>query len=132
MSMQDPISDMLARIHNAQAVAKKEVLMPMSQIKLNIAKVLKAEGYITDCQEAKDEAAKPLLQITLKYFEGRPVIAKLKRVSRPGLRVYRGKADLPKVKNGLGIAIVSTSQGVMTDREARRLGQGGEILCYVD
>lgn len=130
MSMQDPIADMLIRIQNAQAVAKKEVTMPLSKLKLGIGEVLKKEGFIIDCQEVK-EAQKPEMVITLKYHEGRPVISELKRGSRPGLRVYKSKDALPTVKNGLGVVVVSTSKGVMSDREARRLGEGGEILCYV-
>jgi len=128
--MQDPVADMLVRIRNAQAVAKKEVAMPRSKLKIGIAEVLKKEGFITDCQEVK-EAQKPEMLITLKYHEGRPVISELKRGSRPGLRVYKAKDAIPTVKNGLGVVIVSTSKGVMSDREARRLGEGGEILCYV-
>lgn len=130
MSMQDPIADMLIRIQNAQAVAKKEVTMPRSKLKMSIAGVLKKEGFIVDYQEVK-EAEKPQMAITLKYYEGRPVISDLKRASRPGLRVYKSKDDLPTVKNGLGVVVISTSKGVMSDREARRLGEGGEILCYV-
>ncbi len=130
MSMQDPIADMLVRIQNAQAVAKKEVKMPQSKLKMSIAEVLKNEGFIVDYQEVKD-AEKPEMMITLKYYDGKPVISELKRGSRPGLRVYKNKNELPTVKNGLGIVIVSTSKGVMSDREARRLGEGGEILCYV-
>ncbi len=126
MSNQDPIADMLTRVRNALAVAKKEVKVPLSKLKLAIAKVLKAEGYITDF--SKEDG---LMNISLKYYEGIPVISEIKRVSRPGLRVYKGKEDLPKVKNGLGIAIISTSKGIMSDREARRLGLGGEVLCYV-
>lgn len=129
MTMQDPIADLLTRIRNAQAVTKKEVVMPWSTLKGSIANVLKEEGFIVDWEEIK--STKPELKITLKYFEGRPVIDTLERVSRPGLRIYKGKDAIPKVKNGLGVAIVSTSQGVMSDRAARRLGQGGEILCYV-
>lgn len=130
MSMQDPIADMLIRIKNAQEVAKKEVRMPCSKLKVSIANVLKAEGFIVDFQKLND-VKKPEMVITLKYFEGQPVISYLKRVSRPGLRVYRGGDELPTVKNGLGIVIVSTSKGVMSDHQARRLGEGGEILCYV-
>lgn len=130
MSMQDPISDMLTRIRNANMMGKHSVSMPMSKVKYALAKVLLEEGYIETCEEDK-EAEKPTLKITLKYFEGRPVIENLQRISRPGLRVYRDKDNLPKVKNGLGIAIVSTSKGVMSDRQARRLGEGGEIVCYV-
>jgi small subunit ribosomal protein S8 len=127
--MQDPISDMLTRIRNGQAASKVSVKMPSSKQKVAIAAVLKAEGYITDFVVAGD--TKPVLEVTLKYFEGKKVIDTLKRVSRPGLRIYKGAADLPKVMAGLGIAIVSTSQGVMTDRAARKASIGGEIICYV-
>ena len=130
MTMQDPISDMLTRIRNSQAVNKKEVVMPFSTVKFAIAKVLKAEGYIADYRESGEGIERSLI-ITLKYFEGAPVIDNLRRVSRPGLRIYKNKDELPEVKNGLGIAIVSTSKGVMSCREARRLGQGGEIICMV-
>ncbi len=130
MNIQDPISDMLTRIRNAQAVAKKEVAIPMSKLKIGIAKVLKDEGYIVDYQEANGSAT-PSIVVTLKYYEGKPVISEIDRVSRPGLRVYKTKDELPKVKNGLGVAIISTSKGVMSDREARRQGEGGEIICYV-
>lgn len=129
MSMQDPISDMLTRIRNGQAASKVSVKMPSSKQKVAIAKVLKDEGYITDFAVAGD--TKPELEVTLKYFEGKKVIDTLKRVSRPGLRIYKGASDLPKVMAGLGIAIVSTSQGVMTDRAARKACIGGEIICYV-
>lgn len=129
MSMQDPIADMLTRIRNAQQVGKTSVSMPASKLKKSIAQVLKDEGYITDFQVA--ETAKPDLTIELKYFEGKPVIAELDRVSRPGLRAYSGKGGLPSVRSGLGIAIVSTSKGVMTDRAARAAGVGGEVLCTV-
>lgn len=129
MSMQDPISDMLTRIRNGQAASKVSVKMPSSKQKVAIAAVLKAEGYITDFVVAGD--TKPELEVTLKYFEGKKVIDTLKRVSRPGLRIYKGANDLPKVMAGLGIAIVSTSQGVMTDRAARKASIGGEIICYV-
>jgi small subunit ribosomal protein S8 len=129
MSMQDPISDMLTRIRNGQAASKVSVKMPSSKQKIAIAKVLKDEGYITDFAVAGD--TKPVLEVTLKYFEGKKVIDTLKRVSRPGLRIYKGANDLPKVMAGLGIAIVSTSQGVMTDRAARKACIGGEIICYV-
>lgn len=128
--MQDPISDMLTRIRNAQAVAKKEVTMPLSTLKLSIAKVLKEEGYIVDYHK-EDNLTKPLLTIELKYHEGKSVIAHIERVSCPALRVYNGKDELPMVKNGLGISIISTSKGVMSDRQARRQGEGGEVLCYV-
>ncbi len=127
--MQDPISDMLTRIRNGQAANKVSVKMPSSKQKVAIAAVLKAEGYITDYVVAGD--TKPELEVTLKYFEGKKVIDTLKRVSRPGLRIYKGANDLPKVMAGLGIAIVSTSQGVMTDRAARKACIGGEIICYV-
>ena len=127
--MTDPIADMLTRVRNAQSAAKVDVTMPSSKLKMAIAKVLQDEGYITGF--SSDGAVKPTLTISLKYFEGRPVIDELKRVSRPGLRIYKNKHELPKILNGLGIAIVSTSAGVMTDREARTSGRGGEILCTV-
>ncbi len=127
--MTDPIADMLTRVRNAQSAAKFDVAMPSSKLKLAIAKVLQDEGYITGFKA--DTSVKPTLTVTLKYFEGRPVIDELKRISRPGLRIYKNKNELPKVLNGLGIAIVSTSAGVMTDREARSSGRGGEILCTV-
>lgn len=130
MSLQDPISDMLTRIRNAQAATKQTVAMPSSTRKVAIAKVLKDEGYIADYSVAPVEG-KLTLTVTLKYFEGRPVIDSLRRVSRPGLRIYRGKSELPKVIGGLGVAIVSTSRGLMTDRAARAQGIGGEIICYV-
>ena len=129
MSMQDPISDMLTRIRNGQAASKVSVKMPSSKQKVAIAAVLKAEGYITDYAVAGD--TKPELEVTLKYFEGKKVIDTIKRVSRPGLRIYKGTNDLPKVMAGLGIAIISTSHGVMTDRAARKASIGGEIICYV-
>jgi len=130
MSMSDPIADMLTRIRNAQATNKVSVTMPSSKVKAGIAAVLKDEGYINDFRV--DEAGgKPTLEITLKYLEGRGVIDMLQRVSRPGLRQYRGKSDLPRVFNGLGVAIVSTSSGIMTDAAAREAGQGGEVLCVV-
>ena len=130
MSMQDPIADMLTRIRNAQAVAKKIVVMPVSKLKLSIATVLKDEGFIIDFTQGK-ESTQPEMTLVLKYHEGQPVISDLVRVSKPGLRVYKDKNELPKVKNGLGVAIISTSKGVMSDREARRRGEGGEVLCYV-
>lgn len=130
MSMQDPISDMLTRVRNSLAVAKHNTVMPASTVKTAIAHVLKDEGYIKDFAN-RGEGVEAVLDITLKYHQGQPVIERLERVSRPSLRVYKGKDDLPEVDNGLGIAIVSTSQGVMTARRARDLGQGGEILCYV-
>ncbi|MFW0079221.1 MAG: 30S ribosomal protein S8 [Coxiella endosymbiont of Haemaphysalis qinghaiensis] len=128
--MQDPISDMLTRIRNAQAVGKQEVAMPSSKLKLSIAEVLKNEGYIVNCHE-ENSLNKPRLIITLKYHKGESVISTVKRVSGPSLRVYKSKDKLPKVNNGLGIAIISTSKGVMSDRQARRRGEGGEIICYV-
>ena len=127
--MTDPIADMLTRVRNAQAASKFDVTMPSSKLKLSIAKVLQDEGYIAGY--SSDNAVKPTLTVTLKYYEGRPVIDELKRVSRPGLRIYKNKNELPKILNGLGIAIVSTSAGVMTDREARNTGRGGEIICTV-
>jgi small subunit ribosomal protein S8 len=127
--MQDPISDMLTRIRNGQAASKVSVKMPSSKQKVAIAAVLKAEGYVTDFAVAGD--TKPELEVTLKYFEGKKVIDTIKRVSRPGLRIYKGANDLPKVMAGLGIAIISTSHGVMTDRAARKASIGGEIICYV-
>ncbi|MCH9671346.1 MAG: 30S ribosomal protein S8 [Gammaproteobacteria bacterium] len=130
MSMQDPIADMLTRIRNGQMAGKAQVVMPASKVKSAIAVVLKDEGYIRDA-EVKPGEGHPELTVTLKYFEGRPVIASLKRVSRPGLRVYRPKDNLPKVMGGLGVAIVSTSHGLMTDRAARSAGYGGEVLCTV-
>lgn len=130
MSMTDPIADMLTRIRNAQKNEKTAVTMPSSKIKAAIAAVLKQEGYVTDFAVA-DEDGKSLLTITLKYFEGRPVINEMRRVSRPGLRAYRARDDLPKVMGGLGIAIVSTSAGLMTDRAARSAGHGGEVICFV-
>ena len=130
MSMSDPIADMLTRIRNGQSAGKVTVSMPASTKKSAIAAVLKDEGYIVDFA-AQDVDGKPVLTVTLKYFEGKPVIAKIDRVSRPGLRIYKGKDSIPRVQSGLGIAIVSTSQGVMTDRAARAAGQGGEVLCTV-
>jgi small subunit ribosomal protein S8 len=130
MSMQDPVSDMLTRIRNAQSVAKADLNMPSSKLKEAIAKVLQQEGFIED-YAVTEEQVMPILSITLKYFEGRPVIADLQRVSRPGLRIYKKKNELPKVKDGLGVAIISTAQGVMSDRQARQKGLGGEVICYV-
>jgi len=130
MSMQDPIADMLTRIRNGQAANKVSVKMPSAKLKVAIAKVLKEEGYITDYAVA-DEGNKPELEITLKYFQGKPVVETIQRVSRPGLRIYKGKDELPKVMGGLGVAIVSTSKGLMTDRAARLAGMGGEVVCYV-
>jgi small subunit ribosomal protein S8 len=130
MSMSDPIADMLTRIRNAQMVQKVSVAMPASKLKTAIAAVLKAEGYIDDFA-VRGEATKPQLEIALKYYAGKPVIEHIERVSRPGLRVYKGRHDIPNVKNGLGVAIVTTPKGVMTDRKARQAGIGGEVLCYV-
>lgn len=130
MSMTDPIADMLVRIKNAAAVRKAMVKMPSSKIKLSIANVLKAEGYISDVRQTGD-AKKPELEIVLKYFEGKPVIERIERYSRSGLRKYRGKDELPKVLGGLGVSIISTSKGIMTDRDARQAGVGGEVLCLV-
>jgi len=130
MSMSDPIADMLTRIRNAQAVEKTSVVMPSSKLKVAIAKVLKDEGYI-DGFAVRGEEARPELEISLKYYAGRPVIERIERVSRPGLRVYKGRHDIPQVMNGLGVSIVTTPQGVMTDRKARQAGIGGEVLCYV-
>ena len=136
MSMSDPIADMLTRIRNAQGVEKVDVTMPASKLKVAIAEVLKDEGYIDGFEVVNGEtagtnAAKPELRIGLKYYAGRPVIERLERVSRPGLRIYKGRSDIPQVMNGLGVAIVSTSRGVMTDRKARTEGVGGEVICYV-
>ncbi|MBA1275616.1 30S ribosomal protein S8 [Stutzerimonas azotifigens] len=129
MSMQDPLADMLTRIRNAQMAEKSVVSMPSSTLKVAVANVLQSEGYITGYQVSSD--AKPQLSIELKYFEGRPVIEELKRVSRPGLRQYKSVDQLPKVRGGLGVSIVSTNKGVMTDRAARAAGVGGEVLCTV-
>lgn len=135
MSLQDPISDMLTRIRNAQAVRKVKTAVNYSKLNLAIAKLLKEEGYILGYEkteiESKKNNAKSMLLIQLKYFMGAPVIVEMIRVSRPGLRQYRNKDELPKVKNGLGIAIISTSKGLMTDKVARQQGHGGEVLCYV-
>jgi small subunit ribosomal protein S8 len=130
MSMSDPIADMLTRIRNAQSVNKPVVTMPSSKVKAAIASVLKDEGYIDDFAVQSSEG-KAQLNISLKYYAGRPVIETISRVSKPGLRVYRGSNDIPKVMNGLGVTIVSTSKGVMTDRKARAAGVGGEVLCVV-
>ena len=127
--MTDPIADMLTRIRNAQAANKADVTMPASKLKAAIAKVMKEEGFITD-YSVNDEA-KPKMTVTLKYYEGRPVIDNMKRVSRPGLRIYKSKDELPRVLNGLGIAIISTSAGVMTDKSARAAGHGGEVICTI-
>lgn len=130
MSMSDPLGDMLTRIRNAQMVAKPTVSVPSSKVKVAIAQVLKDEGYI-DGFEVKKDGNKSELQISLKYYAGRPVIEHIERVSRPGLRIYKGRHDIPNVMNGLGVAIVTTPKGVMTDRKARQAGIGGEVLCYV-
>lgn len=129
MSMQDPIADMLTRIRNGQAANKVAISMPSSKLKVAIANVLAAEGYIESVKVSED--VKPELEITLKYFQGKPVVESIQRVSRPGLRIYKRKDELPKVMGGLGVAVVSTSKGVMTDRAARQAGLGGEIICYV-
>jgi small subunit ribosomal protein S8 len=138
MSMSDPIADMLIRIRNAQLVGHAEVAMPASKLKASIAQVLKDEGYIEDFairekggDKGGGDGVKKELRIGLKYYAGRPVIERLERVSKPGLRVYRGRDDIPRVMNGLGVAILSTSRGVMTDRKARADGVGGEVLCFV-
>ena len=130
MSMSDPIADMLTRIRNAQLAEKLSVAMPSSRVKASIAQVLKDEGYIDDFK-VREEDGKPTLELALKYYAGEPVIEKIERVSRPGLRIYKGRDDIPQIMNGLGIAIVSTSKGVMTDRKARATGIGGEVLCIV-
>ena len=131
MSMTDPIADMFTRIRNAQATAKATVSMPASKVKVAIVKVLKDEGYVRDFQVSKAENNKSVLEIALKYFEGKPAIDKLDRVSRSGLRVYRGKDELPKVMAGLGIAIISTPAGIMSDAQARAKGVGGEVIGTV-
>jgi small subunit ribosomal protein S8 len=128
--MSDPIADMLTRIRNGQSAGKVSIILPASKKKMAIAGVLKNEGYISDVN-ASDADGKPVMEITLKYFQGQPVIDMVKRVSRPGLRIYKGRGELPKVRGGLGIAIVSTSRGVMTDREARKQGHGGEVIAFV-
>ncbi|MBP7451158.1 MAG: 30S ribosomal protein S8 [Ottowia sp.] len=130
MSMSDPIADLLTRIRNAQMVAKQTVSVPSSKVKVAIAQVLKDEGYI-DGFEVKSDSGKSELLISLKYYAGRPVIERIERVSRPGLRVYKGSGAIPQVMNGMGVAIVTTPKGVMTDRKARATGVGGEVLCYV-
>jgi len=130
MSMTDPIADMLTRIRNALSAGKLTVTMPSSKKKVAIANLLIGEGYITGVN-TQDIDGKPVLEVALKYYEGKPVIDMIKRVSRPGLRVYKGKDELPSVMNGLGVAVVSTSKGLMTDREARKAGHGGEVICYV-
>jgi small subunit ribosomal protein S8 len=128
--MTDPLADFLTRIRNGQTAAKTRVSMPASRLKTAVAQVLKDEGYITDFSTA-GEGGKPVLTVVLKYHEGRPVIDKIKRASRPGLRLYKGKGEIPSIQNGLGVAIVSTSKGVMSDRQARAAGEGGEVLCVV-
>jgi small subunit ribosomal protein S8 len=130
MSMSDPIADMLTRIRNAQLSEKISVRMPSSKLKKAIAQVLKDEGYIEDFA-VREVSGLPEMEIALRYYAGRPVIEKIERISKPGLRIYKGREDLPRVMNGLGVAIVSTSRGVMTDRKARSLGVGGEVLCVV-
>ncbi|MBX3601460.1 MAG: 30S ribosomal protein S8 [Rubrivivax sp.] len=130
MSMSDPIADMLTRIRNAQSVDKATVTMPSSKLKVAIAQVLQDEGYI-DGFAVRDNAGKAELEIALKYYAGRPVIERIERVSRPGLRIYKGRHSIPQVMNGLGVAIVTTPKGVMTDRKARATGVGGEVLCFV-
>ncbi|AKD38364.1 30S ribosomal protein S8 [Pasteurella sp. P03HT] len=129
MSMQDPIADMLTRIRNGQAANKVAISMPSSKLKVAIANVLAEEGYIESVKVL--DGVKPELEITLKYFQGKPVVESIQRVSRPGLRIYKRKDELPKVMGGLGVAVISTSKGVMTDRAARQAGLGGEIICYV-
>jgi small subunit ribosomal protein S8 len=128
--MQDPIADMLTRIRNGQMAGKVRVTMPLSKQKTAIAAVLKDEGYVRDALEEEVDGKK-VLTVVLKYYEGKPVIERLQRVSRPGLRIYKGKGELPRVLDGLGVAIISTSRGLMTDRAARAAGHGGEVLCYV-
>ena len=130
MSMSDPIADMLTRIRNAQMVQKAAVVMPSSKLKVAIAQVLKDEGYI-DGFKVVAAGGKTELEVALKYYAGRPVIERIERVSRPGLRIYKGRDEIPQVMNGLGVAIVTTPKGVMTDRKARQSGVGGEVLCYV-
>lgn len=130
MSMQDPLADMLTRVRNAQQAGKATVVMPSSKLKVAVANILLQEGYIA-AQRVEQIDSKANLHIDLKYFQGKPVIAEIDRISSPGLRSYKGKGDLPKVRNGLGIAIVSTSRGLMTDRAARQAGVGGEVLCTV-
>lgn len=129
MSMSDPIADMLTRIRNGQIANMAEVEIPASKLKVEIARVLKEEGYVEDVSVS--DGTKPSMTVKLRYYQGRPVIDEIQRVSRPGLRIFKGAGELPKVHNGLGVAIVSTSQGVMTDRAARAAGQGGEVLCIV-
>ena len=128
--MTDPIADLLTRIRNGQRAGKVSVSMPASKLKQSIARVLQEEGYITGFA-VQDEGGKPVMSVELKYYDGQPVIDTLKRISRPGLRIYKANDELPKVQGGLGVAIVSTSKGVMSDRAARAAGEGGEVLCYV-
>lgn len=128
--MNDPIADLLTRVRNAQAVFKSTVSIPSSKVKVGIAEVLKSEGYIADYR-VEDVDGKPTLHLDLRYYQGRPVITYIQRASKPGLRQYRGKRELPKVRNGLGVAVVSTPSGIMSDDGAREIGHGGEILCYV-
>lgn len=130
MSMTDPIADLLTRLRNGQTASKAEVSMPSSKVKVEIAKVLQEEGYV-ESHAVSDVEGKPTLTIKLRYYQGKPVIDKIKRVSRPGLRIFKGKGELPRVNGGLGIAIVSTSKGVMTDQAARSAGEGGEVICTV-
>ena len=130
MSMTDPIADMLTRIRNGQSAGKQQVSLPASKLKAAVAKVLSDEGYIGECA-ITDVDGKPQLTIALKYYQGRPVIETIQRVSRPGLRIFRGRGELPRVMGGLGIAVVSTSHGIMTDRAARAAGYGGEVICVV-
>jgi len=131
MSMHDPIADLLTRVRNAQQARHKAVEMPNSRLKQEVARVLKDEGYIEDFSVAAGEGGKASLNIKLKYYQGQPVIDEIKRVSRPGLRIYRGKDELPRVRGGYGVAIISTSHGLMSDRAARAAGHGGEVLCEV-
>jgi len=131
MSMSDPIADMLTRIRNAQSAEKTTVTMPFSTKKQALANILEQEGFVKASSKIEDEGNKHELEITLKYFQGKPVIESINRVSKPGLRIYKSKDELPKVKSGLGVAIISTSKGLLTDREARSQGHGGEVLCYV-
>ncbi|ORU91934.1 MAG: 30S ribosomal protein S8 [Cycloclasticus sp. symbiont of Bathymodiolus heckerae] len=131
MSMSDPIADMLTRIRNAQSAGKTTVNMPFSTKKLALANILEDEGYVAGSNKVEDSNGKPALQIELRYFQGKPVIETIDRVSKPGLRIYKSKDELPKVKGGLGVAVISTSKGLLTDRAARAAGHGGEVLCYV-
>ncbi|PCH83985.1 MAG: 30S ribosomal protein S8 [Piscirickettsiaceae bacterium] len=131
MSMSDPIADMLTRIRNAHSAEKLTVNMPFSTKKLALAELLKLEGYIVGSKKIDEATAKPSLEITLKYFQGQPVIEKIDRVSKPGLRIYKSKDQLPTVRGGLGVAVISTSKGLMSDRNARAQGFGGEVICYV-